>query len=802
MTIEEYFQADHQFMSNGGVLGIEQEIGAQDGLALAKEVLEASGYKVYQASADKSSASIFEKLFPEYANDFRIDKPPKIMAARYLKSGMVLADVEREDMGLDPDIFSGMLEAVGNFVHDSFGVVKGNMEDGSGLKKLAYEDYIIQMSRSGEDTLYAIVKGKESKELENDLDNLMALIKRDHSKFLDQWKGSMGDPQISEIFMHIKNSLIDSRNYEGELTSDRLRMEQMKTKDMILKRIESISRSEEGNIVLLLDDAQDIRTLDLELLSLIARTTSVPIIIQYEIDMIDSSISKDLDQFIQDMKIETKYHEITMKLEGVSIDDIVASKLKDIDEKTLEMLQYSAVADEFNSMLLSSIFSISAVDVWSIGKRLEDAGILKGVRFSNSRIKERALESIPVNEQRGVDIQVAGELAKNENSSPMVAELYLKHAEVKEEYREKAVEFSSMAAEQFELATDIGSALGHYLTVIEISQDAELKMKTLEKVIDLEWVTSSRWEDLLTHADLLEEIARSENDIKRQGISCLGRAHVFHEQRNIESGEENLNAAEDLFKSIDDNDHLFSVYNSKGLLLINKKDYDAALNIFEDLLESSHNDLGRYSRTMLNIGLVYDHKKDYDRSEECYIKGLAMCNDAHGDIDHAVSIALSNLSLIYYKREDFEQSMKYAQESLEKSLEIGDVSTAARTLNTIGDIYLFKLENKEMDKAQEAFEQALRYAQRASSYPAEIITLLNLGEMYLIMGNDYLDRSKTTLEKRGLSDSFIGEIVERALAREGVKNLENVLKILDIQDDEDAKALLEKIKANDLNSIV
>ena len=130
------------------------------------------------------------------------------------------------------------------------------------------------------------------------------------------------------------------------------------------------------------------------------------------------------------------------------------------------------------------------------------------------------------------------------------------------------------------------------------------------------------------------------------------------------------------------------------------------------------------------------------------------------------------------------------------------MSTAARTLNTIGDIYLFKLENKEMDKAQEAFEQALRYAQRASSYPAEIITLLNLGEMYLIMGNDYLDRSKTTLEKRGLSDSFIGEIVERALAREGVKNLENVLKILDIQDDEDAKALLEKIKANDLNSIV
>ena len=66
-------------IKEGGILFIEQEMGAEDGLIYAEQSL--AGYKIYKASPDNSSVSVIEKAMPKYAELFRIKTPPKAIAA-------------------------------------------------------------------------------------------------------------------------------------------------------------------------------------------------------------------------------------------------------------------------------------------------------------------------------------------------------------------------------------------------------------------------------------------------------------------------------------------------------------------------------------------------------------------------------------------------------------------------------------------------------------------------------------------------------------------------------------------------
>ena len=196
MSLDEHLKKDSSFLTQGGVLGIEQEIGAGDGISYAKEVLESLGYKTYHASGDKGPVSVFAKAMPDYSKEFRIEKPPRIMVSYFVNdTGMLISQFKREETGLDDDIFTNMLHAVGSFVADSFSMISGDDKSSNegddkssneGLGFFSFKDKMIHISDVGEYGAVAVLyEGNVSGEIKHNIDEINKIIH--HTKELESF---------------------------------------------------------------------------------------------------------------------------------------------------------------------------------------------------------------------------------------------------------------------------------------------------------------------------------------------------------------------------------------------------------------------------------------------------------------------------------------------------------------------------------------------------------------------------------------------------------------------------------------
>ena len=94
-------------------------------LAQLKDHLDELGHVVLHTTADVSKTSDFEALKdalkPKGMEDFIEERPARIDGTFYIyKSGLTVAEAERDDVELDMDIMGGMVKAVEEFIKDSF----------------------------------------------------------------------------------------------------------------------------------------------------------------------------------------------------------------------------------------------------------------------------------------------------------------------------------------------------------------------------------------------------------------------------------------------------------------------------------------------------------------------------------------------------------------------------------------------------------------------------------------------------------------------------------------------------------
>ena len=96
-------------------------------------------------------------------------EPPPAVVSAYLinNAGILLSQAEREESGLDPDIFAGMLQAVGNFLQDSLSMM-GDGERGS-LNSLSYGDFTIYIQSNNTLLIAVVIKGAISEFLIEDI---------------------------------------------------------------------------------------------------------------------------------------------------------------------------------------------------------------------------------------------------------------------------------------------------------------------------------------------------------------------------------------------------------------------------------------------------------------------------------------------------------------------------------------------------------------------------------------------------------------------------------------------------------
>jgi len=183
------------------------------------------------------------------------------------KGGLLVSEEGRTKEEMDPDILSGMLTAVGQFVKDSLeGMVGASSE---GLRGMSYGQHRFVLEHSGELTIVAIVKGRDSEFLRSDMVALLQNVQAGFGDRLDAWDGNYaGLEPVGDMLL----KLLEGGKYDGLSPSSldpRLRQENLFESVLVGLRRECSKQP----VLMILDDLHWADATTLGLLHYIARNT-------------------------------------------------------------------------------------------------------------------------------------------------------------------------------------------------------------------------------------------------------------------------------------------------------------------------------------------------------------------------------------------------------------------------------------------------------------------------------------------------------------------------------------------------
>ncbi|MCK5347239.1 MAG: AAA family ATPase, partial [Candidatus Heimdallarchaeota archaeon] len=264
---------DNTIQGNGSTIFISGEAGIGK-TRLTNEIIKDAEKQNAQILRGWCLAESLEPLMPmrtafrEAGLDhiFIGEKPPKLLSLYLInKAGMLISKSEREESGIEPDIFAGMLSAVSNFVKDSLeGMDKSST--GKGLNVMGYDNYRIIIEHSPNCSLAAVISGKENEFFLDDLKQTLSSIELEYSGIIKNWSGRIDDVTgTKEILLELMNL----GKYEGEFLVDDPKILQENLFDNVLLGIQRLSR--ERPVILFLDDIHWCDPTSLNLLHYLSR---------------------------------------------------------------------------------------------------------------------------------------------------------------------------------------------------------------------------------------------------------------------------------------------------------------------------------------------------------------------------------------------------------------------------------------------------------------------------------------------------------------------------------------------------
>jgi len=141
----------------------------------------------------------------------------------------------------------------------------------------------------------------------------------------------------------------------------------------------------------------------------------------------------------------------------------------------------------------------------------------------------------------------------------------------------------------------------------------------------------------------------------------------------------------------------FTTFNI-GNINLREKRYNESVKEFESVLNAVENNdkwLELKSRTYLSLGIVYQNKQLFEKSESNYFKALKIANQINNL--NLKSLALSNLGTMYQKKKDYKKALEFHNKSFEIRNSIGDKYYKCSSLGHIGYQY-FMLDSLDLAK--------------------------------------------------------------------------------------------------------
>lgn len=156
--------------------------------------------------------------------------------------------------------------------------------------------------------------------------------------------------------------------------------------------------------------------------------------------------------------------------------------------------------------------------------------------------------------------------------------------------------------------------------------------------------------------------------------------------------------------------HHAALYSAVGNLYLELYDYEEALH-YHQLAYTTYQEVGNYvdvAGTLLNIGVVYEEQKIWEKSLEHYLQALSIARTYSMPM---LPILLANIGTIYEYKEQYNIALEYLTEAFELAKTQQSHESLYSILRCLGRLHI-KLE--QFDKAKEYLFQGLHGAEQLS----------------------------------------------------------------------------------------
>ncbi len=698
---------------------------------------------------------------------------PKITMLYVVHStGLLVSKAERVDLGIDTDIFTSMLSAVGMFVKDSFEKISSGDEY---LEEIRFGRYNLVMKQGSSFSIVAVLQGKSNEFLHRDLEELLYKIEEEFGEILAVWDGDMG--KVSAIEDTLRE-FVYSGKYDGGIVEGDVQEWSFENVRLGLKRV-----ARENVVCIFMDDIQwaDESTLSLILyLARNCRNEKMLIICTYRQMERSEELNNFLDAVVREELATTitlepiSFDEMIPVLKGmlngevsISLVDYVYRKSggiplyivelvrmlreekaivsregvyyiaeeKDVSPKKVESIVMRRVRKlgdekeilEFASVLgatilpdvISCAFGMKKIALIRILRKLKENGFLEvkgdGYSFYHEHIREiiyRNIDEVMKKEYHGIAAECIEKLYPEEFRIPMIANHYYKSGKY-----EKAMECGFKGAEILRKKYGYRDSVKLY----EIALRSAEKLKENDKVFKALMALAEVYGEIGDFHKAIEYYKKA-NEMKPEDYRVfLGIGNMYVKMGNYKQAMKYYQEAKDMAGEAPE------ISLAIGNIMLKMGNLESAEKEFLKYLKWAE-EIGDEEKIILSyksLGTLYWYRMKYENAENYYIKALELSK--RKDMKKQTADLLHNIGTMYYDTGRLEESLKMLQESLSLREKIGDIGSMPVTYNLLGLVY-WNLGN--ISSAKYFFEKALEYSRILGRKHGEARVLANLGIMY------------------------------------------------------------------------
>ncbi len=708
------------------------------------------------------------------------DPPPKVLSVYLMKkdSGVLISKAEREETGLDADIFAPMLTSVESFVKDSLKEMGRSGE--TGLNTIGYDKYTILEQSKGDLSLAVVIDGTKTEFLIDDMKGTLA----DIGDSFDDWEGDMEETEKAKSQL---DSFLESGKYDGEHLVDEPKVKKENLFDHILMGLQRLSI--ERPIVLFMDDLQwaDPSTLSLlHHLSWDIQDDKILLIGTYRPEDIVDVDGKDihpLKKTLRNMARNDLYREIELeRLEVDQVEGFIQKSLgeTDFDEKFVHQIQRESEGNPFFLLELIKLLAdeghIKKNGVWRLEKSLDDISIPDKIYNVVARRLDRLVEDqrdlleyasvVGENFESNVvgsatsleRIKVLKNLSKLEKVHKLVHSLgeryEFDHSKIREVLyndinEELRQEYHRIIAESYENLYDddidkvVGEIANHYMKADDV-RAVEYLLKAGEKARDQYAIDEARefYNEALSMAE--------SEDQKRKAYRCLANVHDL-------SG--NLKEAIDDYRSAlereTDEPEKIKLYRMIAQVYLKMGDYEDSIDSVNDAFELLKDQQNIEGLRLLGIeGLAKLHEGNFEEAGDIFEEERDLARTL--EEDSAKSRALYHIGVKNVTVGEFDQAVEKLEEAKELAEQEENNQELCKYLNRLGDAHYHK---GELDQAESYYQKGLELSEKIRDKNSISLYYNDLGRIKRRRGEfedslKDLQKAKDMLEKMGDRDDL------------------------------------------------